>query len=114
MKITPAAQALLDEANRLFPGRYQLTWNEERHQWEGHDTESRATHTKRAQTPEEVAQKLLTSARLSRNNGNRRHEHGHAPEARNILLLPSQWDALEAKATAQNLTVTELIATLIK
>lgn len=99
------AQDLLDQANALFPGRYE----------EGLDARGRTrihdTHTRRDVAlhadPVKAAKKALTSARLSHNNGNRQHEHGHEPRQLTLQVPHAAHARLQAEAQARGITLQE-------
>lgn len=105
MTLTPAAQTLLDQANAIFPGRYEASQDPYGR------TSIRDTHRNRVAglhaDPVKAAQKALTSARLSSGNGNRQHEHGHEPKQVTLQVPQAAYARLEAEAKARGLTVQE-------
>lgn len=110
-----AAQAVLDEANALFPAvtppRYRMTWQGA--SWEATDTQGSKIGGWIGNSAEALALalKVRTSARLSAHNGNRKYaSRAEAPVQRCVSLLPAQWAVLEAQAEARGITLRELMA----
>ncbi|MCD0166360.1 hypothetical protein [Deinococcus sp. 12RED42] len=99
------AQDLLDQANALFPNRYEAT----------RDAHGRTsildTHRHRPAglhaDPIKAAQKALTSARLSARNGNRVHTHGQEPHQLSLHVPHDAWTRLQQEAADHGLTVQE-------
>lgn len=99
------AQDLLDQANALFPGRYEAQQDDHRR------TRILDTHRRRHVAvhadPSAAAKKALQSARLSANNGNRQHPHGHEPKQLTLQVPHAAHARLQAEAKERGLTVQE-------
>lgn len=99
------AQALLDQANALFPGRYEARTGTHGRTciWDTHRSRDVALH----RDPLQAAKKALQSARLSHNNGNRQHEHGHEPKQLTLYVPHAAYTRLQAEAKERGITVQE-------
>lgn len=110
LNISAEARRHLDAANTLFPERYELQ-TDARGNFVVYDRHKRRA-VSREPIPEEATRKALSSARLSSNNGNRKYDHGAAPEARTLTLPPATWAKLEQIAHNHELTLSELLISL--
>ena len=99
------AQYLLDQANALFPGRYEARTGTHGRTCilDTHRSRDVAFH----RDPLQAAKKALQSARLSANNGNRQHPHGHEPKQLTLQVPHAAHARLQAEAKERGLTVQE-------
>ncbi|GAA5501093.1 hypothetical protein Dxin01_00824 [Deinococcus xinjiangensis] len=112
MNLSPTAQTYLDQANALFPGRYTMSYQGQFFiGLDGFRNRNVAVEADDAA----AARKTLTSARLSKNNGQRRYEEqdGRRPQTRFLKLPQHQWWALEALAAQRQVTLEQLLLSLL-
>lgn len=101
------AQSYFDEANEIFPGRYELGTFKGKPA--AFDTTKKHDLVVSHADPVKMARELLTRARLSANNGNRRYEPGEAPESATVRLPVDKHREWTAEAQALRISLSELL-----
>ena len=112
MTASPSAQQHLAAAKALFPGRYSIQFDKPYYVGFDHFRE-RNVAVERDEVS--AARKTLTSARISQNNGRRRYgeQDDRRPETRFLKLPKAQWSLLEQFARQQQLSLEQLLLSLL-